>query len=383
MTTSRIDVARLSALIGLIYDAAIDSMRWPVAAEAIRLELGCANSVLTLQKLHGGEFLTTVATNIPQHYRDPMMDFLGDVLELSGGAEPLMTVPISEPLILSRISPTAAAVDQSTNRRTPEWTKPQSLSDAIAIGVARYVEAFGFVAFARPIKAGAIGEREEELVRLLIPHLQRAATINRMLGTSAFGKAPLEAAIDSLHASVVLTDERMGIVHANPAARAMLADGEFIRETAGILRAASTPVTRALEIAVEHAAHDLGTLGREVTGIPMRGDDGGRGALHVLPLRPSATRLSCAVVAIFVAHTSTPFTPPTDIVAALFDLTPAEARVFEHIAGGLTVAEAAAALGVELSTIKTHLLRIYDKTGVKHRAELQRLAIALTVPVTG
>jgi DNA-binding CsgD family transcriptional regulator len=87
------------------------------------------------------------------------------------------------------------------------------------------------------------------------------------------------------------------------------------------------------------------------------------------------------VIAVFVAHTDTPFVAPTEIVTALFELTPAEARVFGLIAEGLTVGEAAIALGVEHSTVKTHMLRVYEKTGVRRRSELQRMASSLILPV--
>ncbi|MGX5829985.1 LuxR C-terminal-related transcriptional regulator [Mesorhizobium sp. 43Arga] len=65
---------------------------------------------------------------------------------------------------------------------------------------------------------------------------------------------------------------------------------------------------------------------------------------------------------------------PTALVTALFGLTPAEARVFEQIVAGRTVAEASDALNVEHSTVRTHLLRLFEKTGVRRQTELVRLA---------
>ncbi|MDF0490313.1 LuxR C-terminal-related transcriptional regulator [Sphingomonas sp. H39-1-10] len=381
MTTAQIDPTRLSELIGLIYDAAIDTTRWPIAMEAIRAELNCANSALTLQKMPKGEFLVNVATNIPQHYIERMTDYPADVLELWGGADVLIVQPISEPLILSRINPIATNYERSTNRYSLEWAKPQGLSDVIAISLARDVEALGAIAFARHVDAGPIGEREEQIVRLLIPHLQRAATINRMLDLSAIAKATFEAAIDTLTIPVLLADDLMQIVYANPAARRMLERGDLIREQDGRLSAATKPVTRALEVAVERAAADVGTLGRSGLGIPVRREGGAIGAVHVLPLRQGAALAPRAVVAIFVAHTGTAFVAPTEIVAALFALTPAESRVFDHIVAGQTVSETAAALGVEASTVKTHLLRVYEKTGVRRRSELQQMASALSLPI--
>ncbi len=66
---------------------------------------------------------------------------------------------------------------------------------------------------------------------------------------------------------------------------------------------------------------------------------------------------------------------------ALFGLTAREARVFACVAAGLTVAETAQELGIGLATVKTHLLRIYQKTGVHRREELMQIAAALTLPL--
>jgi DNA-binding CsgD family transcriptional regulator len=375
------DPSRLSQLIGLIYDAAIDTAKWPIAMEAIRLELDCVIAALALQSMSSGEVMLQVGTNIPQPYLDRMQDYAVEAADQWGGAEVLMALPISEPYVLARMNPIALDYERTTNRFSLEWAKPLGLCDAITVGLARDAHALGSLAFSRHTDVGPISPREEEIMRLLLPHLQRAATINRMLDLSAFDKATFEAAIDTLSVPVLLTDDLMRVVHANPAARRLLNRGDLIRENGGLLRASSQAVTRALELAIERAATDVGALGRKGLGIPVRHSSGASGALHVLPLRKGAALAPRAVVAIFVADVGTPFVAPTEIVAALFDLTPAESRVFDRIVSGHTVAETAASLGVESSTVKTHMLHVYEKTGVRRRSELQQMASALILPI--
>ncbi len=60
--------------------------------------------------------------------------------------------------------------------------------------------------------------------------------------------------------------------------------------------------------------------------------------------------------------------------ALLYDLTPAETRVFELLADGMTQAAIAAQLGIAPSTVKTHLLKVFEKTGINRQAELVRFA---------
>ncbi|WP_242154012.1 helix-turn-helix transcriptional regulator [Sphingomonas sp. BAUL-RG-20F-R05-02] len=378
--TSHIDPDRLSLLIGLIYDAALDTACWPVAMEAIRIELNCANAALALQTMPDGAFILHLNTNIPKHYEKRMAGYAADVMEQWGGVERMMTLPMDEPHILSRINPAAIDPERTVNRYTIEWALPQNLHDVLAIGLARDAAAIGSLAFGRRRDAGPFEARELAIARLLIPHLQRAATINRLLEAAALARATLEATIDTLSVAITLVDERMRILFANAAARTMLTRGDPIHNHQGKLGATGQPASRALQVAVAQASTDAGALGRRGLGIPVYRNSEAS-VLYVLPLRTCSASPSHASVAVFVSDTATPFVPPTELVAALFGLTPAESRVFQRIAGGESLAETAAALEVQSSTVKTHLNAVYEKTGVRRRAGLQRIASALVLPV--
>ena len=57
-------------------------------------------------------------------------------------------------------------------------------------------------------------------------------------------------------------------------------------------------------------------------------------------------------------------------------LTPTERAVVDHVAEGLTNAQIAARMLVELSTVKTHVHHVFTKLGVSTRAELAATAVA-------
>ena len=59
-----------------------------------------------------------------------------------------------------------------------------------------------------------------------------------------------------------------------------------------------------------------------------------------------------------------------------FGLTPAEARLLDILCAGASVPQAAARLGVAPTTARTHLQRIFDKSGVRRQSDLQRLIFA-------
>lgn len=57
-------------------------------------------------------------------------------------------------------------------------------------------------------------------------------------------------------------------------------------------------------------------------------------------------------------------------------LSPSERRVLAQVALGRTYPEVAAALGITLNTVKTHMLGIYDASGLRHRARVLEWARA-------
>ena len=371
----------VSYLIGLIYDAAINPGSWAIALEAIRTELNFGNAALAIQSLPSGEVLMNETANIPQYYLARIADYGHEVLDQWGGLTVLMRLPLDRPFVLSRVNPDAVRFDLTKNRYSLEWARPQGLIDVLAIPLARDDKAVGSVAFGRHESAGPISARELEIAHLLVPHFQRAATINRLLDLTALARSTFAAAIDTLSAPVLLVTAELRLIHANPAATEMLRTADLIRVRGGVVSTAVSGVTRALAVAVAQAGADESAIGRRGLGIPIARHDGHKAALHVLPLRRGRMAVdSEAAAAVFVAQTDAPFVAPTEVVSALFGFTPAEGRIFNQIVAGHTVDEAAAALDIGIATVKSHLKRIFDKTGVRRQLDLLRIAVSLAAP---
>ena len=142
--------------------------------------------------------------------------------------------------------------------------------------------------------------------------------------------------------------------------------------------------SKALQTAVAVAARNEMDLGRRGIGIPMRRADGTPCVAHVMPLRAGQIRPGLAqraTAAVFVAPATSPPRMPADALALLYDLTPAESRIFELIADGQAPPAIGVVLGIAPSTVKTHLLRVFDKTGCSRQAELVKLAASMSLPV--
>ncbi|MBC7051945.1 helix-turn-helix transcriptional regulator, partial [Salmonella enterica subsp. enterica serovar Enteritidis] len=71
-----------------------------------------------------------------------------------------------------------------------------------------------------------------------------------------------------------------------------------------------------------------------------------------------------------------------EAIAQFFELTPQEARVAAAIAAGQSLKQAAGLIGIRVSTARTHLRRIFGKTGTSQQSQLVALfrSVQVTLP---
>ncbi|CAN0488494.1 unnamed protein product, partial [Phaeothamnion confervicola] len=119
--------------------------------------------------------------------------------------------------------------------------------------------------------------------------------------------------------------------------------------------------------------------------IPLTAQDGSHYVAHVIALpsllREAATERTSAVGALFVWKAELEGRSCSDVIDRTFELTPAELRVMQSIVDVGGVPETAAALGIAETTVKTHLHRVFAKTGVSRQADLVKLAAGFSNPL--
>ena len=98
--------------------------------------------------------------------------------------------------------------------------------------------------------------------------------------------------------------------------------------------------------------------------------------------RSRARTTYAAVAALFVHKASLDTPSPPEIIAKTYKLTPAELRVLLAVVEVGGVPEVAEALGVSAETVKTHLGRLYNKTGVRRQADLVKLVAGFASPLS-
>jgi DNA-binding CsgD family transcriptional regulator len=186
---------------------------------------------------------------------------------------------------------------------------------------------------------------------------------------------------------MILVDVNGQIVHANAAGNAILKAADFLRTVCGRLVAGDPAINTALrEILVAANAGDA-VLGVKGIALPLTAHDGVRYVAHVLPLTSGARRVAClaynAVAALFIRKAALEAFAPPEVIGEIYKLTPTELRVLLAIVDIGGVPEVAAALGVAVTTIKTHLSRLFEKTGVARQADLVKLVAGFSTPLAG
>lgn len=189
------------------------------------------------------------------------------------------------------------------------------------------------------------------------------------------------AALNRLPMGVVIVDKDAHVLFMNNSASDIfaLSDGVDVGPT-GIFRTAKVAETKNLHVMIADAAHD-GVNGKE--------EDREGGALSVS--RPSFKRpFSLLVVplpddedissdngnvAVFVNDPEKYNEPPTNVLARLYGLTDAEARLLQALIVGKKLETVAEDNGVSMNTVRSHLKQVFRKTGTNRQPELVSLVM--------
>jgi DNA-binding CsgD family transcriptional regulator len=264
-----------------------------------------------------------------------------------------------------------------------EWLRPQGCVDAANVVLENSNSNRPVLLTVLSGKRMVNDEMRRRIARV-VPHAHRALMINKAIDSKRSEAATFADTLDGLSAGIFLVDARCRIVHANAAGRDMLCADDFLRSISGTLVARDIRTNQVLReifggnINVEIAARK--------NALCLTARDGERFVAHVLPLSSVARTVAHvaikAVAALFVRKVGFDGQAYGDSLARAFGLTPAELRVLLSIVEVGGVPETSETLGVAESTVKTHLYRVFSKTGANRQADLVKLAAGFSNPLT-
>jgi DNA-binding CsgD family transcriptional regulator len=187
--------------------------------------------------------------------------------------------------------------------------------------------------------------------------------------------------LDRLAVGVILLDRSARITYANAAAQAHGADDGPLHLSGGKIAARSLPHSQRLggliRAALRGAPAGLMSVPRHSDGAlvmimasSVQGQDVGRFSDLGMP---------DAAVLLFIVDPANRTGIPVSWIMDGYGLTRAEARVALSASSGLTVPETARQFGISPNTVKTHLRKVFAKTGNSRQAELARAFASMSL----
>jgi DNA-binding CsgD family transcriptional regulator/PAS domain-containing protein len=370
---------RMSDLIGMIYDCSIDPERWPQTLAEMCRAIECISGGILLLDLERSQHKFAYTYGLSSEWAKRYFDYSDDLTLFYRRAFSRDICPDGEPLLLSKLM---ERVGPRGQRIYDELTKPQGVSEMMQTVVLRQARRLAVFGANRHASGGELTDTELEFVRMLVPHIRRTVAISDILDAKRIELHTLAATLDSFNAGILVVADQRRILHANGTAQDMLSKRETIAAVGGILSVRDPQADRALAHAIELARADEANIGGNGIGVPLGGEKAA--IAHVLPLVRGdlRTRLAPqATAAIFITEPTDSARQDVSAVAANFGLSPAEARMLDHLTCGESVSEAAVALRISAHTARTHLAHIFSKTGTSRQADLIALVNRIMPPV--
>jgi len=350
-------------LIGTIYEAGAFPERWPTALEKLGRALGAM----------GGNLIRSTSSHLEMQSSPSVAEVTRDFDREGWNAK---NTRVSR--LLERCGHPGFLTDSHLHTADELQSLPMYADflnpRGVAAGAATIVQGARNDALIVALEAFADHGASRAAVPILDhirPHLARACVLSSEI--QAAKVTGLVKAFNSVGSAIGLLDHAGRLVsaseHFRPYFNSLMTDGP------ARLRLLDELSDKRFALALAH-------LHRHQTGLSLAVRDTertGAAVMHLIPARHDARELFSNVSTFAViSRPDNDLLPGADIIAALFDLTPAEARVARGIAQGLSPLDVSKELKLSYETVRSQLKRVFAKTSTKRQNELALLISKLT-----
>ena len=218
---------------------------------------------------------------------------------------------------------------------------------------------------------GPFGDPQLALTRSLLPHLRRAAILHGEISSLRSQLSVFTAHLDRYPQPFLLVGSECQALFANHAAQALLNQhrglwigGEGVSSNPELRKALRQMIAkpserfRSLQIPNESDGRSKSVL---ITRVQQTG---------AVPLGTSQPAL-----AIVIVDPEQGLGLDSALLHELFSITPAEAKILARLVAGRSFDEIATETGIAIGTVRTHVKRIFAKTGTTRQGELISLIL--------
>lgn len=366
------------ACVGNVYQAAYDPILWPEAVESLRMLFdGSRACLVRIGPERRPDDL--IAPN-----NDPA--FQGRYIAEFADEPNIIEQAVARAEVGSAYSDLRFIGRETlrSSRLWNEWMAPQDMYGGLTCKLASAGQSTWFFDVQRGRCQTSFDAADLDLMRTLAPHLSRAIEISRQTRIAQL----VSTSLSHLPFAVMAVDAGLRILASNAAAEQILSDRDSgLSQRRGVLATSDVQSTIKLQrLVVASCAAESGSLpglgGDLLVVPPAQTNDSAGLAISVGPSLgagvPTHALEPCAVV---IARRLSQQLPAgfDDAIAQVFELTPQEARVGAAIAAGQSLKQAADLIGIRVSTARTHLGRIFSKTGTRQQSQLVALLRSVQV----
>ncbi len=368
-------------LVGDIYESSYKTAHWEVVLEKICVLLNAKSAALFIQdqklKTANGVYSYNIPKAIKFAYNhglgklDPGLRLMKDLptgktYEILGPIERHGHAPIFQKMLLEPIGIRYVHGFNIVNES--DWQ--------VAIGLHRGNEAQAFT------------EQEMSLLEDLHPHFERSIKIQKEFTRLRMHRTALTAGLANITLGIILLDQDGCLLYANPVALMIVENHPAINLTKSGIYATNPAQNNEIQKAIHEVTHQENNT--DTYSLGLRHPD----IEHPLAITIAAHQEveydkdaewisepnNTAVIYLSDPSAKTQVSP--EALQKRYSLTKAEALVAISIANGLPIKQIARIKQVSLSTVKSQVKQIFQKTGVGRQSELVRLVLSNQLHMT-
>ncbi|WP_114417403.1 helix-turn-helix transcriptional regulator [Marinospirillum perlucidum] len=292
-------------------------------------------------------------------------------------AQKIMSSPPGQFIAIRKIIDWESFKQETIYKR---WVEPQDIIDSAGCMIKSEGSIQTTLFIQRKTAQGPFTDEEVHFLNSLVPHIQRSVSLYLRLAAKDMANQTLPNVLDALATPTILLDSRGLVKHVNTTAQAFMTQRGWISIENNLLTSSvkelrnrfnSFLMTNAAYIHAEQGSgqsvihtqvggEHLAFCMQQVDAAPGSGTNGG--------------------ALLFIHHQEQWIDErKVPVIAELFHLTPAEARVALLLAQGMSIEAIANYLQRQNTTVRTQLKSVFSKTGTNSQGQL--VSLLLTSPV--
>ena len=326
------------ATVGHLYDAATDMTKWPVFLESLATLFNASDSHLLHFDHDESRFTFSIG------YGTGMQ-------ALQGHEHRLEEAFADDPRVLAAARFPGKPISCRTLTTQDQWHQSRTyqflaefgfpVEYTLAVNLPEEDGTMTGLALMRYADGVQFSTEECELLGQIIPHIKRTLHLQKRLAYADFKHRVALDALDHTPAGIITTDGEGRIEYANQAARDIAARGDGLTLSHNDITLLSAHETADLRLAIREAVVSAQS-GDILPGVAMpltRTDGAEPYPMMVSTLWGNHLRLGLGVLdapmaILFITDLDRPQEAPAELLQRLYGLTPAEARVLQHVCEG-------------------------------------------------